>query len=336
MTKNQLIQTQKSYTTLLTTIQSTVINSKNKIERTYVSMYWSIGQMIDKYITKYGRALPGETNIFKQLSLDIQVDQRTLYQTHNVYQAYPTIDERLPLSWSHYRYLAQIKPEEQRQKWEQRIIKDKLSVVQLKQALQAEALPKIEVASTHKLIAKRGLLYHYRLIKTHFINKVKSKIVVDCGFDNHVDVPTASFEPTNKRIVVSCKDEQGYFVKQVKNTTADIYTYVATVKRVIDGDTLLAYIDCGFGIHRTERLRLRGIDTPELATLAGKRAKTFLENELKKVPFIIIKSQWQDPFARYVADVFFDPKETNPHQVAQTGIHLNQMLIDEGHAVLWK
>ena len=44
-------------------------------------------------------------------------------------------------------------------------------------------------------------------------------------------------------------------------TECDLYTYRATVTRVIDGDTVVADIDLGFRTWRHgERLRLYGID----------------------------------------------------------------------------
>ncbi len=325
----------QSYRALIKSIQSSVLESKNKIERTYVSMYWTIGRCIDEYIQHSGRSLPDGTNLFTQLSGDLQVDTRTLYQTHDVYRAYPKIDSSLPISWSHYRYLAQIKTKAERVKWERVIVKQNLSVAELKQAFQKKNLPRLLSSSKKKLSSQKGLLYHYRIIKMTSVNQRKERYVIDCGFDNHVDLPQADGQINNTRIVRSVKEAKGYTVKLTKAATKDIYTYVARVQRVVDGDTLLVYIDCGFGIHRKERLRLKGIDAPERNTLAGQRAKSFVESELKKVNFVIIKSYWEDPFARYIADVFFDPKEKDPHKAACSGIHLNQLMLDQGLAKVY-
>ena len=51
---------------------------------------------------------------------------------------------------------------------------------------------------------------------------------------------------------------------------------MAHVERVIDGDTILVEIDCGFNIRARQRLRLRGIDAPEMSTKAGERARVFV------------------------------------------------------------
>ena len=43
---------------------------------------------------------------------------------------------------------------------------------------------------------------------------------------------------------------------------ARLYTYVATLERVLDGDTFVAQVDLGYRTWITQKFRLRGIDTP--------------------------------------------------------------------------
>ena len=45
-----------------------------------------------------------------------------------------------------------------------------------------------------------------------------------------------------------------------------MYTYKAKLDRVVDGDTVDAYIDLGFDISVHKRIRLAGIDSPESRT----------------------------------------------------------------------
>jgi micrococcal nuclease len=65
-----------------------------------------------------------------------------------------------------------------------------------------------------------------------------------------------------------------------------MYEYAAVVTRVVDGDTVDARVDLGFGISFTERFRLSGINAPETRTrdktekVAGLRSKDFLERAL--------------------------------------------------------
>ena len=45
-----------------------------------------------------------------------------------------------------------------------------------------------------------------------------------------------------------------------------MYEYKAKLLRVIDGDTIDCVIDLGFNVRLKERIRFKGIDTPETRT----------------------------------------------------------------------
>lgn len=66
-----------------------------------------------------------------------------------------------------------------------------------------------------------------------------------------------------------------------------MYSYKIELVRVIDGDTIDASVDLGFGLSILRRIRLYGIDTPETRTrdldekAAGLKAKEWLANRLK-------------------------------------------------------
>jgi endonuclease YncB( thermonuclease family) len=81
------------------------------------------------------------------------------------------------------------------------------------------------------------------------------------------------------------------------------------------------------------RLRLKGIDAPEIHTTEGIRARTFIEKVLKNSPVVGIKTYKPDKYSRYPADIFYLPGETSPHKIIQEGICLNQQLIDNGPAI---
>ena len=49
-----------------------------------------------------------------------------------------------------------------------------------------------------------------------------------------------------------------------------LYTFVARATNIIDGDTLWVMLDLGFGTFAEQKLRLRGIDTPEMDCVAGR------------------------------------------------------------------
>ena len=113
------------------------------------------------------------------------------------------------------------------------------------------------------------------------------------------------------------------------------YTYEAAIDRVIDGDTLLVVIEVGFGIKVHDKLRLRGIDTPELGTPEGDRAKKFVQGLFPVGTTIIIKSHKSrtDTHGRFVVDVLYKEGVEDPEEILKSPVYLNQHLLDEGCAV---
>jgi endonuclease YncB( thermonuclease family) len=111
-----------------------------------------------------------------------------------------------------------------------------------------------------------------------------------------------------------------------------LHTYCAIVERVIDGDTLEARIDLGFDVWRVERIRLRGIDTPELRTKAGKAAKAYVIEALSQAPYVVLRTYKTDKYARYVADVFYSATLKKKDRIFEKGGFLNQQLLDNKHA----
>lgn len=79
--------------------------------------------------------------------------------------------------------------------------------------------------------------------------------------------------------------------------------------RAVDGDTIRV---------GGERIRLRGIDTPEMSELDGPAAKRRLEELLRNGPIRIV-AHGRDIYNRLLADVF-----VNEQNVAET-------LIQEGY-----
>ena len=106
-----------------------------------------------------------------------------------------------------------------------------------------------------------------------------------------------------------------------------MYEYYAELRRVVDGDTVDVTIDCGFKMHIKERVRLKGINTPECRTrdleekakgLAAKaRLIELLENMDNK--FILV-SHGVGKFGRCLGDI----RNVNNQSI-------NKQLIAEGH-----
>jgi endonuclease YncB( thermonuclease family) len=88
-----------------------------------------------------------------------------------------------------------------------------------------------------------------------------------------------------------------------------VYQYSALIQRVVDGDTLDLEIDLGFSVLTRQRIRLRGIDAPELSTTAGKEALQFVRDLLarhgSKVRVNTFKDE-REKYGRMLAEVVLD------------------------------
>lgn len=111
------------------------------------------------------------------------------------------------------------------------------------------------------------------------------------------------------------------------------YTYkVVKVHKVLDGDTIQATVDLGFGVYVDERFRLFGINTPELdgpENVLADKARVWLERKLKRsVSGLWVKSEKRDSFRRWLGTFLYQSK---------TGTEdINQTLITKGLAKPYK
>jgi micrococcal nuclease len=100
------------------------------------------------------------------------------------------------------------------------------------------------------------------------------------------------------------------------------FVYRARLDRVIDGDTIVAVIDCGFGLHlhhgnEGAHLRLLGVDTPERNEPGWDAARRFTRDWLLTTAGdlwpLTIQTTKADSFGRYLATVWrqFDARCLN-------------------------
>lgn len=108
-----------------------------------------------------------------------------------------------------------------------------------------------------------------------------------------------------------------------------LYHYNAEVTRVVDGDTIDAFIDLGFDMHSKQRVRLYGINTPEVRTrnleekkagLAASARLNELLNANKNRCVIRTSLDKKGKYGRVLGTIYVDD------------ININEMLLSEGHA----
>ena len=110
---------------------------------------------------------------------------------------------------------------------------------------------------------------------------------------------------------------------QTRPTFADRYVYAARCVNVIDGDTLDLDIDLGFHVTLRQRVRLRGIDTPELRGKDKHRAvaaRTEVTIWTDGVALLVrTERDATDKYGRMLADIWVDGLATSlsDHLVAR-------------------
>lgn len=127
-----------------------------------------------------------------------------------------------------------------------------------------------------------------------------------------------------------------------------MYEYNAKVVTVYDADTVTLDVDLGFRVSRRDQFRLYGPDplgrwglnAPELYTPAGRAARDYLVDLLTRngcMPAGLTSTpqQWvqvrtvkdrREKYGRFLAVLFFNH--------GGEWLNVNQLLLDNGHAVL--
>lgn len=107
-----------------------------------------------------------------------------------------------------------------------------------------------------------------------------------------------------------------------------LYFYNAKLDRVIDGDTIDAMIDLGFNTWVHKRIRLAGINCPEIRTrdldekAKGMQSKLFLQEQLQPTGGrFILESLGVGKYGRCLGNIYIDK------------VNINELLLKEGHAL---
>ena len=112
-----------------------------------------------------------------------------------------------------------------------------------------------------------------------------------------------------------------------------MYKYNAKLIRVIDGDTVDALIDLGFNVWVKKRIRLYGIDAPETRTRNLDEKKAGIAAEARLIELMlecgnefVLVSHGIGKYGRCLGELFIGNEQES----------VNQTLINEGHAVVYK
>ena len=96
-----------------------------------------------------------------------------------------------------------------------------------------------------------------------------------------------------------------------------MYTYKATLDRVIDGDTIDVNIDLGFDISVNKRVRFAGINTPESRTRdleekeRGLAAKARVQSILDENDTFTLESKEIGKYGRVLGEIYVDTVDSS-------------------------
>lgn len=322
----------RTYAALRHGVEETLLTGQRRIEEARVRTYWETGRLIHAHLLRYeGRADYG-AQVMGQLGEDLGVSERLLYQCLQFVRAFPILHARAELGWAHYRLLVRVEDKTQRgqmeaeaarNRWTSRELEDRIRPVHL-----LNAASPAETSGTRgsrpsgnarPLAPKRG-----RVGICQIVGPAES-LSVDLGFTSYLDLTGEQAGGLKAGAFVRL-DAKGEFLPAEDAKTSDLYTYRAEILRVVDGDTLWMKIYLRPRHWLKEKLRLRGLDCPEMDTAAGKAAKRFVETLVAQATAVTITTTKPDKYDRYLSDIFL---ETN----SGPEIVLNNALLENGHAI---
>lgn len=318
-----------SYRSLRNDITQLLEAGKNRAERALedelVKTYHAVGKEISAHLDGMGDASTYGAQLVERLAADVGLGIRLLYDCIRFFRQFPTLPTSTDLGWSHLRVLFMLPTPALRNQFLQTAAQEGWTVRELRDQVQKQVVTEPKPVRTPRdhLPPLRGRLYTYKRQEVNGVARL------DLGF--HISRAWPKGVP-EAPVVQSVLTDSGFSLTPTQGRRDTFYTYRATLNRVIDGDTLWVNFDCGFDTWIDQKVRLRGIDAPEMDTPEGQRARRFVESALRKCPVLAITTTKPDKYDRYLADVFYLADEKNVDVVLEQGLFLNRELIEVGLA----
>ena len=318
----------RTYAELRRCVEQVIVAGRRKVDLAWLLTYHETGRLIVEHLLlKQERADYG-AKVFTQLAADTTWSRRLFYQCAQFYRCFPIVQISAQLEWSHYQLLCQVADPKQRTALLAQAVKQDWNVAALETRVRTlNAAIDIAAADTGAgdsksavkiLKPRRGTLDRYRVVARD------DGPAIDVGFKLYRPLSGAEARGLKTGAIVGFAGEKIAPAKDA--VAADLFTYRVKIRRAIDGDTLAVTIALPH-YAMDEKLRLRGLDCPEMDTPEGRAAKRFTESLLVDATEVIIATSKVDKYDRYLADV---------HVLRPSGeeIFLNNALLENGHAVL--
>ncbi|MBM3853468.1 MAG: DUF1016 family protein [Verrucomicrobia bacterium] len=321
----------KTYAELRDAVLAVVHQGRQEIDRAWVESYHEVGRLIHVHLLfKKARAAYG-AGVFADLASESGISSRTLHECVQFCRYFPIVRAPAQLTWNHYRVLCQVADSERRNALLAQTLKHGWLSPELERQVRALALSMPDTAAAARNVTPAKLLTPRRGTPgLHLIVDRGDGPAVDLGFKLSQSLDAVQARRFAQGDIVRLGDR---ITRADDTTKADLFTYAATLRRVIDGDTLVVALDVAPGILLEQKLRLRGLDCPELGTPEGKAAKRFVEGLVAKATAITVNTTKPDKYDRYLADVFLQMTSEEGRGSGGDEIFLNNALLANGHAV---
>ncbi|OGX04612.1 MAG: hypothetical protein A3G87_08215 [Omnitrophica bacterium RIFCSPLOWO2_12_FULL_50_11] len=331
----------RSYEDLLERVRGTLAAGRARahkvLEAVQSRMFWETGRWIHlylKYEKKTGGRAPYGEKVIPKLADDLSYDKDYLYDALRVYRNNTIFGTYRKLPVGLHRELLNVKNPDQRRALASEAQEKGWTRRELTRRIRGQkgvldGRKSSREAGTFTLRARKGKLRHYRIVERN------GRLYVDLGFRDFRELTGHEGDFKDSDIVEGTLLDR--LTKKPSATAADLYTYKAEVRNLPDADTYWLFIDKGFGGFRDDKIRLRGIDAPEINTPEGRAALDFVEKLLRlpeengsrgSRPYrevLITTTKTPDKWDRYLVDLYFEKDGRE--------IYLNQLLLDAGHAV---
>ncbi len=331
--------------------QSGIVQAQRMLEYARLSTYWNIGKIIREEADSSGpKALTDA--FYQRFSQDLieqgmDMSDDLLKRSVQFQKNYPAFPQNTPLTFTHFLSLMRVEDEKERLRLEQKAVKQGWTTYDLRKEIRAlKKKGAVVLVSGGKLVYERGIPYTYQICQVTDMKNQKI-LAIDCGFNLCRDLPDTVTQKMESGVTVtSHKNGTEYVLTRNNKRRGMHYTYPARVLKVVDGDTLDLFIDPGFEEKmKDERVRLRGIDAPEMSAPGGPEAKEFLFNYLAACPVIVVRTtkasgesagDAREKFGRWLVDIFALPGCDDVMRIAEEGTYVNQLMLDEGLAGIYK
>lgn len=331
----------KTYAELRRGVEAIVFAGRRKIEDAWLRTYHDTGRLIHEHLLANQDRADYGAELFARLADDTGISKRVLYECVQLFRCFPIVRASAQLTRSHYLLLCQVGDAKQRQTLTVQAARNDWTVAELTsrvRAINAAVGSRDANGSSNsggerpapdnveKLTPKRGTPGLHPMVDRGAgpgLSGVE-RLSVDLGFKLYRSLSTEQARRYARDDIVRLA-EDGSIRRETDASKADLFTYSATIRRVVDGDTLVVAIQVAPEIWLEEKLRLRGLDCPEMSTPEGKVAKRFVDALVASATEVIVATTKPDKYDRYLADVFVATPSGE--------VFLNNALLEHGHAI---